>query len=357
MSLVLTIDGARWDAHQRALLAQVPGLVPVAKGNGYGFTLELLAARATELGVDTIAVGIAQEVARVRAGGWAGDVVVLNPWRPFDALATALLSDPRVITTVSRAEDLQAIAESHADARIIVELATSMLRHGLGTPTLREPRSRSEATQHAALRAAERLKERVEGWAIHLPATGSLDEARRLADAAVDALPAPVWVSHLSVDDYRTLAGELKVPTRMRVGTRLWLGDKAAYRTTATVLDVHPVAKGQRIGYHQVPVPTAGFVVVVSGGTAEGVAMAAPVPQRTLKKRLVTVAEGVQAALNRSLSPFTVGGRKRSFAEPPHMHSSMLFVPGPDPRVEVGDEVPVTTRMTTVTVDEIVKHP
>jgi hypothetical protein len=35
----------------------------------------------------------------------------------------------------------------------------------------------------------------------------------------------------------------------------------------------------------------------------------------------------------------------------------MLFVPGPDPRVEVGDEVPVTTRMTTVTVDEIVKHP
>ena len=85
--------------------------------------------------------------------------------------------------------------------------------------------------------------------------------------------------------------------------------------------------------------------------------MAAPVPQRTLKKRLVTVAEGMQAAFNRSLSPFAVGGRKRAFAEPPHMHSSMLFLPGANPHVRVGDEVPVTTRMTTVTVDEIVKHP
>lgn len=366
MSLVLTIDGARWDAHQRALLAQVPGLVPVAKGNGYGFTLELLAARATELGVDTIAVGIAQEVARVRAGGWTGDVVVLNPWRPFDALATELLSDPHVITTVSRAEDLQAIAESYADARIIVELTTSMLRHGLN-PTLLEPVARRQPSAVskgpaagsapfdavAALRAADGLKERVEGWAIHLPATGSLDEARRLADAAADVFPAPIWVSHLSVNDYRTLAGELEVPTRMRVGTRLWLGDRSAYETTATVLDIHPVAKGQRIGYHQVPMPKAGFVVVVSGGTAEGVAMAAPVPQRTLKKRLVTVAEGMQAAFNRSLSPFAVGGRKRAFAEPPHMHSSMLFVPGSNPHVAVGDEIPVTTRMTTVTADEI----
>ena len=344
MALTLTIDGARWDAHQRALLAEVPGLVTVAKGNGYGFGLELLAARAVELGVDTIAVGIAQEVARVRAGGWAGDVVVLNPWRPFDALATELLADPRVIATVSRVEDLSAIAASHPTARVIVELATSMLRHGLAAADL-----------PAAVGALAGT--RLEGWAIHLPATGSLDEARRLATAAVGALPAPVWVSHLSVDDYRTLAGELGVPTRMRVGTRLWLGDKAAYRTTATVLDVHPVAKGQRIGYHQVPVPKAGFVVVVSGGTAEGVAMAAPVPQRSLRKRLVTVAEGVQAARGRSLSPFAIGGRKRAFAEPPHMHSSMLFLPGANPHVKVGDEVPVTTRMTTVTVDEVVKHP
>ena len=89
MTLTLRIDRARWETHQQSLLDETPGLVPVAKGNGYGFGLRLLAQRATRLGVDTIAVGIAQEVAEVRAGGFAGDLVVLNPWRPFDAAATA----------------------------------------------------------------------------------------------------------------------------------------------------------------------------------------------------------------------------------------------------------------------------
>jgi len=83
------------------------------------------------------------------------------------------------------------------------------------------------------------------------------------------------------------------------------------------------------------------------------VAMAAPVHQRTLKQRLVTISTGVLDAMERTLSPFTIGGRKRDFAEPPHMHSSMIFVPGDASPVQVGDEVPVTTRMTTVTCDEV----
>ena len=91
MPLTLTIDHATWRAHQRAVLADVPGLVPVAKGNGYGFGNALLAAESAELGVDTIAVGVAQEVPEVRAV-WAGDIVVLNPWRPSDAAAADLSS-------------------------------------------------------------------------------------------------------------------------------------------------------------------------------------------------------------------------------------------------------------------------
>ena len=67
----------------------------------------------------------------------------------------------------------------------------------------------------------------------------------------------------------------------------------------------------------------------------------------------MTVAQGVLDSLGRSLSPFTIGGRKRAFAEPPHMHSSMVFVPGADAPAKVGDELPVTARMTTVTADEI----
>jgi hypothetical protein len=37
MTLTLHIDGARWRANQAAVLADTPGLVPVIKGNGYGF--------------------------------------------------------------------------------------------------------------------------------------------------------------------------------------------------------------------------------------------------------------------------------------------------------------------------------
>ncbi len=35
------------------------------------------------------------------------------------------------------------------------------------------------------------------------------------------------------------------------------------------------------------------------------------------------------------------------------MHSSMLWVAGDEPGVEVGEEIPVTCRMTTTTFDEV----
>lgn len=338
MTLTLTIDARRWRGHLAEVQQQVPGLVPVAKGNGYGFGLATLADEAHRLGAQTLAVGIAQEVAAVRAGGWEDDIVVLNPWRPSDAVATALLNDPKVITTVSRADDLRSLARSHSSARVVVEVETSMHRHGL------DPR---------ALSVADFGELWFEGWAVHLPADGSLAEATELARAGIATRTGPVWASHLSFDDHRALAAALGVPTYLRVGTRLWLGDQQACRTTATVLDVHQIRKGAPLGYHGVPAPRDGFIVVASGGTSHGVAMAAPVPQRSLRQRGVTVAQGVLDAVGRTLSPYAIGGKKRSFAEPPHMHSSMLFVPGTDPFVKVGDEVPVTVRMTTVTPDEI----
>ena len=46
MSLILTVDGDRWRAHLRSVAEATPGLVPVAKGNGYGFTLGRLARKA-----------------------------------------------------------------------------------------------------------------------------------------------------------------------------------------------------------------------------------------------------------------------------------------------------------------------
>ena len=50
MSLTLTVDGDRWRRHLRAVADRTPGLVPVAKGNGYGFGLGRLARKADWLG-------------------------------------------------------------------------------------------------------------------------------------------------------------------------------------------------------------------------------------------------------------------------------------------------------------------
>ncbi len=338
--LTLHVDAAAWRAHHRHVLDECPGLVPVAKGNGYGFGNGLLAAEAARLGLDTIAVGVAREVSDVRSAGWSGTVVVLNPWRPGDDVATGHLTDPQVITTVSRAEDLAALSTLAPGTAVLVEVATSMLRHGI------------PADEVAALDLSHLD---VRGWTVHLPAHGSAEEARRLA-AAITRHPAGeagIWFSHLSFADHRALTAELGVPTRMRVGTRLWLGAREAYRATGRVLDVHRVAKGTRVGYHGARIPADGHLVVVSGGTAHGVALAAPATAHSFRQRLIPLAEAVDEVRGRVTSPFTIAGRKRPFAEPPHMHSSLVFVPGAEPPVTVGDDVPVTVRMTTTTFDEV----
>src|SRR3954469_2390139 len=84
MGLTLTVDGERWRTHLRAATAANPGLVPVAKGNGYGFGLPRLARKAAWLGVDTLAVGTYDELPEV-ASRFPGDLLVLTPWRPFGA--------------------------------------------------------------------------------------------------------------------------------------------------------------------------------------------------------------------------------------------------------------------------------
>ena len=131
MSLTLTVDGDRWRAHLRAVVEAEPGLVPVAKGNGYGFTLGRLARKVDWLGVDTLAVGTYDELPEV-ATRCSSDLLVLTPWRPF---GSALEIDPalsdRVIHTLSRLEDVADLLGRQPDARFVLERATSMLRHGM----------------------------------------------------------------------------------------------------------------------------------------------------------------------------------------------------------------------------------
>lgn len=349
MSLVMHVDAAAWRSHQDAVLAGDRLTVPVIKGNGYGFGLERLAGEAARLEADVVAVGTAGEVAAVRAGGFTGDVVVLTPWRPGDPIVEQMLDEAAqsgsgVIMTVSRVADAQALADSRPGLRVVLEVLTSMLRFGLAPQEFR----------HAVTACQDRLE--IVGWTIHLPMTGEhLQEATDLATSAVAACRAPLWVSHLDDDELDVLRHRMPVTVRRRVGTHLWLGGADAYRYTSCVTDVHQVSRGERVGYWQraVPDPRGGQVVVVDGGTSHGVAMSAPTPGASVRQQLTAAAGGLLNASRLALSPFSIGGRKRFFVEPPHMQASLVWVPG-GVSVAVGDEIDVTMRATTATPDAIV---
>jgi hypothetical protein len=94
--------------------------------------------------------------------------------------------------------------------------------------------------------------------------------------------------------------------------------------------------------------------VVVAGGTAQGIGLEAPTSARSMRQRAISVATGSLEAAGLALSPYSIGGKKRWFLEPPHMQSSLVFLPRSVSPPTVGDEVPVEVRLTTATVDRIV---
>lgn len=339
MSFDLHIDGGRWRAHLDQTLSARPTLVPVIKGNGYGLGRDRLAAEATRLGADMIAVGTATE-AKEALATFGGSIQILTPWRP--SLATD--NDPRLIHTLSRIEDIELFAVAHPGARVLIEFETSMARHGMDRHDLA-----------AAAKAAEPLL--IEGVAIHLPMQGdNLDEARTWAAVLTTSRLATttMFVSHLSLAELSTLQEERpELTIRPRVGTELWLGDLGAFTPLATVWDTHRVERGERVGYRQVPVPRSGVVAIISAGTSHGIGLEAPRHSASLVARGKTLAKGGLAAAGWSQSPFYVAGKQRWFVEPPHMQASMVFLPSGCPVPVVGDQVEVAVRYTTTTFDHV----
>ena len=105
MALTLYVDAERWHSHLQRVRDNHPGIVPVAKGNGYGFGLGRLGELATWLGVDTVAVGSYAEIPEV-SKGFDGTLLVLTPWRPTE---TRAVYDDHVVHTVGRLDDLRAL--------------------------------------------------------------------------------------------------------------------------------------------------------------------------------------------------------------------------------------------------------
>lgn len=345
MTLELHVDADRWHAHLDRVAAELRGntddLVPVIKGNGYGLGRGVLIAEAVRLGCTRIAVGTYAEVPQALAE-FPGDVVVLSPYRPF---LSDVVFDPRVVHTLGRVDDIRALAASAPGTRVLLEGETTMSRHGLDRHEL--------ADAVAAMRGLE-----LDGFAIHLPLEGNnLAEADRWAAvlAASQVESTILSVSHLTRPELSKLAAARPgLRFRPRVGTSLWLGDLPAFDVRATVLDVHEVVRGERIGYRQNPVPRDGHLLVISGGTSHGIGLEAPRAPGGAVDRAKSLAKGSLAAAGLALSPFTVAGKQRWFAEPPHMQASMVLLPAPAEPPAVGDTVSVAVRYTTTYFDHVV---
>lgn len=326
MPLSLHVDGHKWRSHLDQIMSAKPGLVPVIKGNGYGFGLELLAAESTRLGVETVAVGLASEVAKVRTA-FAGEIVILSP----DHVSSGL-TDAKIIQTVSSLELLQSI---DANINVIVELLTPLNRHGIEL---------SEIDRALTIIKDRNLKLR--GFTLHLP-IAKIDS--KWVSSTLNLLPAGshIWISHLDGAD-RVKKEFANLTFHERIGTSLWLGADSALEATATVLENRKIQS--TAGYQQKHIR--GNVIVASGGTAHGIGLTAPQNDYSLIGRVKIVARALEAVFGRMRSPYRHNGKTLNFLESPHMQCSLLICSGSN-QPKPGDELKVRVRYTTTTFDQI----
>ena len=384
MAFAVTIDAQRWRDHIDAVADGVlrgagAPIVPVVKGNGYGLGQRVLAEECLRLGSDTVAVGTIVEVDEVAEYG-SFDIIVLEPFEPRDAFAADAwwrlgqrLHAGRVIRTVASKEALHSLAEGPGSVRVLLEAQTSMHRFGFDEAGLLHALADPDVRRSFAMGRVL-----VEGLAVHMPIAQPADEIEPkgagLGPARVREVvrwaglwqaetevwsghnsPASrVWVSHLDDADLASVVRSVPdVVLRPRIGTRLWLGDRSALAAAGTVLAVHPLPTGTHVGYRQRTGPKDGTLVVVSGGTAHGIGLAAPTPAASVRQRVVTAGTGALDPAGRALSPFLWAGRKRWFAEPPHQHTSMIWLPKGCVIPAVGDQLPAEVRLTTSRFDVV----
>lgn len=370
MTFALTVDANKFRTHLANVVAQHQDagakVIPVIKGNGYGFGRITLADEVTKLNLDQVCVGTIWEAAEVLEN-FSGQVVVLEPIAPTDSLSfgqwATLLDEhsDRLIAVVSctELEPLKTIGLG----KVWLEALTSMNRFGLAP--------------HQIAEAFKKLDSQISvvGFSLHLPivqpaiskltkfeTSGVNSNSNKVREtvgwiswlseiAELSAGQITVNVSHLSPTEIAQIKRERpEVSLQIRLGTSLWLGNPKALSVTGTVLAVQEIGTNDKAGYQQ---HSGGRkVVVVSGGTAHGVALAAPITTSSLRKRGIAVVEGIAQAVGKIRSPFIHRGTNLEFVEPPHMQVSMLWADGSE--LKVGDQISCTVRNTTANFDAVI---
>jgi alanine racemase len=376
MTFSLTVDSAKFRGHQVSVMnnyaAAGAELVPVIKGNGYGFGRRLLAQEASRLGCNRIAIGTVWELGQTLAD-FSGEILVLEPFNSADESAVAQWqahlehNAARIIVTVSNVD--MAGVRSAGAKNIYLEGKTSLSRFGI---------------LHHDMQSITNFNDlNVLGLSLHLPIVqpaSKVDATTEISSAfdgatlsqtmtetwnwivlyqelaTKSSLPKHLSLSHISEDQVKSLKRMMQsynfdLAIEVRVGTKLWLGEPSALQAVGTVLQIHEITHKQTVGYQQTETGNNKRLIVVSGGTAHGVAMAAPSNASSLRKKGVAIAEGFSQAIGKVRSPFSYKGKNLDFVEPPHMQVSMLW--SDDMSIAIGDELNCNVRNTTSNFDRV----
>jgi alanine racemase len=313
MTLRLVVDQSAWNAHVQDVASALHPVVPVVKGNGYGFGRSHLMGRATELS-NEVAVGTVYELADVPQNTIP---IVLTP---VDNGCTVDLR-PDAIYTVGSVHHVATLRSLGFEGRVIVKLRSRMQRYGV------EPDALDGVTE-----SITKAGWAIHGWSIHPPLSStSTDHVQEIASWANDLEDdLPIYVSHVDRDGLDDLRGRFpRHEFRARSGTTLWLGDKSMLKLEANVVDTR-ATRGGLAGYRQVAVPGDGSIVLVGCGTAHGI---------------FERPDG--------LSPFHFQRTRLHLLESPHMHTSMVFIPEGAEVPLVGEWIDVQQSMTRALVDTI----
>ena len=313
MTLRLTVNRQAWLDHVRLTASQHETVLPVVKGNGYGFGRPILFEQAAHL-ADHVAVGTVYEATDVPP---SLTPVVLTPagtHLPSSLSAHAVL-------TVGSLDHIAALRSHNWQGSVLIKLQSTMQRFGVAGNEL-------AALQSACTNASLN----VVGWSIHPPLNNDNQDRSGEVSCWMELLHdnLPVYVSHITAEQIGSLRSQFPNRTFVsRLGTSLWLGDKSMMKLTAEVLDVHAV-DGGTAGYRSTALPGSGHIVIVGAGSAHGV------------NEIVGVG-----------SPFHFAQQRVALVEPPYMHSSMLFVPVGQPVPRAGERVDVQQPLTRVSADTI----
>lgn len=314
MTLRLTVQRDAWSAAVRHTASSLGDMVPVIKGNGYGFGARVLMPHAL-LFADTIAVGTIYESHTVPS---SHAPMVLTP---VGDDVTSLTVHPRAILTVGSPHHLATLQRLGYHGRIVIKLRSSMNRYGIDPDECTAIRSAAEASGID-----------IAGWSLHPPLAEDGRDHAGEASTWLSRLDStlPFYVSHIgaaSLTALRTQYPQHRIVARS--GTELWLGNKAHVRLSTDVIDVRRGVTGTA-GYRPNAVPSGATIVMVGAGSSHGI-----------------------AALTDGASPFHFGNQRMPLLEAPHMHTSMLIVNADSPCPNYGDPIDVQQPMTRVFPDVI----